>query len=125
MENEEFTSQIEYDGFTISVDLVASTWKTVAWIIAEPWEEWSIYSLDINKTEEDPIILGQLIKGLILEIQKTTEKSFVLNIKIFNFQTEKIYLEVVKFLQKNDLIDSYRFIKTKNTSESHLHLICE
>ncbi len=125
MENGEFTSQIEYDWPAISMDLVKSTWETVAWLVAELEKEGSIYSLDISKTEENPEILAQLMKNFILEIQKIREKSFTIHIKILSFQTEKMYLEMTRILKENDLIDSYKLIKTKNTSESHLHLNCD
>ena len=125
MENREFTSQVEYDGSTLAMDLVESAWKTVAGLIAEPGKENTIYSLDISIMEKSPEILAQLMKNFILEIQKIREKSFTINIKILSFQTEKMYLEVARILKENDLIDSYKLIKTKNTSESHLHLICE
>ncbi len=100
MENPEFTSQIEYDWpTTLAIDLVESTWKTVAWLVAELEKEGSIYSLDISKTEESPEILAQLMKNFILEIQKIREKSFTINIKILSFQTEKMYLEVARILK--------------------------
>lgn len=125
MENCEFSSQVEYDWPAISMELIESTWKTVAWLVAELEKEGSIYSLEISKTEENPKILAQLMKNFILEIQKIREKSFTIHIKILSFQTEKMYLEVARILKENDLIDSYKLIKTKNTSESHLHLNCD
>jgi len=125
MENEEFTSQIEYDWPAISMELIESTWKTVAWLVAGLEKEGSIYSLDISKTEENPEILAHLIKNLINEIQKTRETYFILDIKVPKDSSEEEYIKLANTLKNESYIDSYRVIQTKNSTERHIHLICE
>mgnify|MGYP003430146297 CR=1 FL=1 len=125
MENREFTSQVEYDGSTLAMDLVESAWKTVAGLIAEPGKENTIYSLDISIMEKSPEILAHLIKNLINEIQKTRETYFILDIKVPKDSSEEEYIKLANTLKNESYIDSYRVIQTKNSTERHIHLICE
>ncbi len=125
MENREFTSQVEYDGSTLAMDLVESAWKTVAGLIAEPGKENTIYSLDISIMEKSPEILAHLIKNLINEIQKTRETYFILDIKVPKDSSEEEYIKLAHTLKNESYIDSYRVIQTKNSTERHIHLICE
>ena len=125
MENREFTSQVEYDGSTLAMDLVESAWKTVAGLIAEPGKENTIYSLDISIMEKSPEILAHLIKNLIKEIQKTRETYFILDIKVPKDSSEEEYIKLANTLKNESYIDSYRVIQTKNSTERHIHLICE
>ena len=125
MEKREFTFQSEFDWPIISMDVVESTWKTVAGLIAELWKEGTIYFLDISIIEKEPGILAQLIENFIREIQKRKEGYFIIDINITSRNNEADYMELVNILKKDSYIDSHRITQTKNTSNKHLQLICE
>ena len=97
----------------------------MAGLIAEPGKENTIYSLDISIMEKSPEILAHLIKNLINEIQKTRETYFILDIKVPKDSSEEEYIKLANTLKNESYIDSYRVIQTKNSTERHIHLICE
>lgn len=125
MEKREYTSQSEIDWPTIAIDLIESTWKTVAGLIAELWKENIIYSLSISTSENSPELIVELIQNLITKIQENRDSSFIIDLEIPNSSIERDYTDVAKTLINENYIDSYRIIQTKNTSKKHIHLMCE
>lgn len=125
MEKQELTFQSEFDWPIISMDVIESTWKNVAWLIAELWKEGTIYFMEVNITEGKPEIIAQLIENFIREIQKRKEAYFIIDINITNGGYEKYYMELVKILKNDSYIDSHRVTQAKNSTEKHLQLICE
>ena len=121
MENGDLTSQIEYDGYNIVLDIVKSTWDCVAGLIAMLWEEGHIYSLDISNSGKSSEMLIHLIKELILEIQKTRpETSFMLDCKVSKEIPKVEIIKLANTLENFNFIDSHTSL-----SINSIRLICE
>lgn len=127
MNTQTFTVTSENEWHLFIMNLLDSTGRSVASLLANWWEKGTIYTLDINIIDNDgdnPEIKVQFIQKFIEQIQEWREEGFTIIIKLRNYQDDKQYGEVAILLKERNYIDSFRFHVTKGTSDKYIQLSC-